>query len=62
VSRLEIPSEIPEADRRKIELLVRSGVASLQAAIDTWYHSRGRKAPREEQPEPDQDALERRYP
>jgi hypothetical protein len=37
-------------------------VASLQAAIDTWYHSRGRKAPREEQPEPDQDALERRYP
>jgi hypothetical protein len=59
VNRLEIPSEIPYADRRKIELLVRFGVASLQAAINTWYHARGRNAPREEQPEPEQqDASE----
>lgn len=62
MSRLEIPDEIRGADRLLIEALVASGAASLRDAIDTWYHSRGRKSPREQRSEPDQDELERRHP
>ena len=61
MSRPEIPDEIRGADRRQIEALVASGAASLRDAVDTWYHSRGRRSPRE-QPEPDQDELDRRHP
>jgi hypothetical protein len=58
----DIPPEIIGADRRRIEELVASGAASLQAAVNTWYHSRGRKSPRELPPPSDQDELDRRAP
>jgi hypothetical protein len=62
VNQEDIPTEIIGADRRRIEALRYLGPEMVRAAVNTWYHSRGRKSPRELAPEPDQDELERRHP
>jgi len=58
----DIPPEIMGTDRRRIEALRYYGPEMIKAAVRNWYHSRGRKSPREEWPPGDQDELERRAP